>query len=78
MGMENYSWKLVKRLCREKEKQEWVSSHTSITSKIKYFLLLSYAGNKRLKVVVAVVDFIMQSICLLRLAISAKNWFGCF
>lgn len=78
MGMENYSQKLVKRICREKKKQEWASSHTSITSKIKYFILLSYALNKRLKLVVAAIAFTIQLICLLQLVICAKTCFGCF
>lgn len=62
--MENYSQKLVKRICREKEKQEWANSHAPITSKIKYFILLTFAGNKRLKLVVAAVAL-------------SPSWFGC-
>lgn len=60
--MENYSQKLIKRICREKKKQEWANSHITITSKIKYFIFLSFAGNKRLKLVVAAVAFIIQLI----------------
>lgn len=62
--MENYSQKLVKRVCREKEKQEWANSHASITSKIKYFFFLTFAGNKRLKLVVAAVAL-------------SSSWFDC-
>lgn len=60
--MENYSPRLVKRIWREKEKQEWANSHIPITSKIKFFIFLTFAVNTRVKLVVAAVAFIIQLI----------------
>lgn len=78
MGMENYSRKLVRRFCKEKEKSEEANSYTSVTLKIKYPIILSYAGNQKLKWILTAVTFIIQVICLLCLVICSKNCFGCF